>query len=258
MPKGSSTVEKALGLLDFFTERRPNIGLSEFARLSGYNKATTLRFLNSLEAKGFVEQDAETRIYHLGSAFLRFSRVRESSYPLSEAVKEILRDLGSKTGETAHASVIAGDALANIGQVESKRSNRVILEPGEALPFHATASGIVYLAFATPDIVERALSQALHVLTEHTPSDVREIEEKIRLARANGYCRVSGTYEENVVGYAAPYFGPSGNVCGAIAVAVPEVRATDALEATIIPDVRAAARRLTASRGGFYPQDFPE
>ncbi len=39
------TVDKALGLLDYFSEQRSSIGLSEFARLAGYNKATTRRFL---------------------------------------------------------------------------------------------------------------------------------------------------------------------------------------------------------------------
>jgi len=161
MANTSSTVDKALTLLGFFTERRSAAGLSELARLSGFNKATTLRFLNSLEAKGFVEQDAATRAYHLGPAFLRFAQVRESSFPFARAVRDILHGLVEKTGETAHVSALSGGVLANIDRVESKRSNRVVLDPGEVLPFHATASGIVYLAFADPDVTGAALKAPL-------------------------------------------------------------------------------------------------
>ena len=258
MTAGPSTVLKALALLDFFNERRPSIGLSEFSKLSGYNKATTLRFLMALESKGFVEQDEETRMYNLGPSFLRFSQLREASFPLTDAVKIVLRDLNAATGETAHASVIAGEWLANIGVIESQKANRVIVEPGEALPFHATASGLVYLSFAAPDIVEAALARELKTHTPDTITDPSEVAEKLEKIRETGVAYSPGSYEEDVLGIAAPYFGPSGKVCGAVATALPSVRATDERTRSIEEHVKTAARRLTALRGGIYPHGFPE
>jgi IclR family acetate operon transcriptional repressor len=258
MAPGSSTVDKALTLLSFFSEQRPFVGLSELSRLSGFNKATTLRLLASLEAKGFVEQSPETKEYHLGPAVLRYAQVREASFPLKNAVQSILEQLVERTGETAHASVIAGDSLANIGQVESRRSNRVIIDPGEALPFHATASGIAFLAFAKPEIVEAAVARGLTAHTAYTITDPEKLRERIRQARADGFARSSESYEEEVVGFAAPHFGPSGEVSGAVAVALPKARATAEAELTVVAEIRDAARRLTASRGGFHPANYPE
>ena len=40
------TVTKALSLLTFFTQTRPEIGLSDLTLLSGMNKATTHRLLS--------------------------------------------------------------------------------------------------------------------------------------------------------------------------------------------------------------------
>lgn len=258
MANTSSTVDKALFLLGFFTERRNSIGLSELARLSGFNKATTLRFLNSLEAQGFVEQDEATRAYHLGSAFLRFAQVRDSSFPLARAVQEILRDLVEHTGETAHASAISGGVLANIDRVESKRSNRVVLDPGEVLPFHATASGIVYLAFADPAFRDDMLAAPLTAHTGKTITDPAAIRARVDQARARGYGWAGETYEDEVVGLAVPYFGPSGKVCGAVAVALPKARATDTAQQLILSELRAAAARLSAARGGALPDGFPD
>ena len=62
------TIDKALSLLDFFSEQKATIGLSEFARLSGYNKATARRFLVALEKHAFVEQDVTTRAYRQAGA----------------------------------------------------------------------------------------------------------------------------------------------------------------------------------------------
>jgi len=255
---GPSTVYKALTLLDFFSARRPTIGLSEFAKLSGYNKATTLRFLSGLESKGFVEQDEETRMYKLGPAFLRFSQLREASFPLAEAVKIVLRDLNAATDETALASVISGDCLASIGLVESQRANRVIIEPGISLPFHATASGLAYLAFAGPDLVEATLQHDLEVHATNTITQADILAKNLDTIRATGVALVEGSFDEGVLGIAAPYFGPSGKVCGSVASALPAVRGTADHIALNERFVKKAAQKLTDLRGGFYPDDFPE
>lgn len=258
MTAGPSTVHKALTLLDFFSIRRPTIGLSEFAKLSGYNKATTLRFLSALEAKGFVEQDKRTRIYKLGPAFLRFSQLREASFPLSEAVNTVLRDLNAATEETALASVISGECLANIGVIESQKRNRVIIEPGISLPFHATASGLAYLAFATPDIVSATLDSPLQTHAGKTITGAAALTEILDEIRATGIAYTDGSFEEDVMGIAAPYFGPSGKVCGSVASALPAVRGTPENTTLIELHVKAAAQKLTELRGGYYPEGFPD
>lgn len=257
MSEGPSTVHKALALLDFFNERRPTIGLSEFAKLSGYNKATALRFLAALEAKGFVEQDEETRVYKLGSAFLRFSQLREASFPLAEAVRIVLRDLNAATDETALASVIAGETLASIGIIESKRMNRVIIEPGASVPFHATASGFAYLAFASEDIVNAALKRDLKAVAGKTLIDPVAISEKLVTVRELGIAYSDSSIEDEVLGIAAPYFGASRKVCGAVAIGLPAVRATKKHTEMIELHVKRAARQLTALRGGAFPDSFP-
>ena len=55
-----TTVDKALSLLEYFSDLRPEIGLSEFARLSGFDKSAALRMLGALVRAGFVEQDAHS------------------------------------------------------------------------------------------------------------------------------------------------------------------------------------------------------
>ena len=71
------TITKALELLNLFSRTKPEIGLMEFARLSGRDKATVHRHLTELEENGFVEQHPQTRAYRLGPAILRLTAVRE-------------------------------------------------------------------------------------------------------------------------------------------------------------------------------------
>ncbi len=243
------TIDKALGLLNHFSEERSAIGLSEIARLSGFDKATARRSLLALIKHGFIEQDVASRAYRLGPGLLRLARVREAVSPGESVVQPILENLVSAFGETAHFSLYAGVSLGTIGLVESNRSNRVMLERGEAIPLHATASGIAYLAFARPAIVDAALKKSLHSYTEDTTTDPHKIRQLLKSTEKKGVAVVKGAYEEGVCGIASPVFASDGYASGAVAVAAPVVRAQRKVIASMQPELRRAATEITLAMG---------
>ncbi|MEC8274872.1 MAG: helix-turn-helix domain-containing protein, partial [Pseudomonadota bacterium] len=97
-----TTVDKALSLLEYFSDLRPEIGLSVFARLSGFDKSAALRMLGALVRAGFVEQDAHSRKYRLGRSFLRFARMREEAFPMTQVLRPFAERIAVQTGETCH------------------------------------------------------------------------------------------------------------------------------------------------------------
>ena len=247
--RAMQTVDKALGLLGFFSEGRPAIGLSEIARLSGFNKATTRRLLVALEKHGFVEQEDKTRAYRLGPGLLRLARVREAVSPVQEVIRPIMDDLVSRIGETAHFSMYAGGSLATIGLVESTKSNRVMLERGEVIPLHATASGMAFMAFARPEIVEKALTSKLTGHTSSTITDANELRERLSSVAKAGVAVANSSYEDGVCGIAAPVLGQDGFSRGAIAIAAPASRAKREVIAEIQPEVKRAATEIASAMG---------
>lgn len=244
------TIDKALGLLNLFSEERPAIGLSEIARISGFNKATTRRFLLALGKHGFVDQDASSRAYRLGPGLLRLARVRESVSPVESVVQPILEELASMLGETAHFSLYSGGALATIGLVESPKSNRVMLEMGEALPLHATASGLAYLAFATPAIVKAALRKPLPMFTQHTMTRANDVLKALTSVARTGVASIKSAYEDGVCGIASPVFDGEGVAIGAVAVAAPVSRAPRKVITEMQAEIRNAATKITLALGG--------
>lgn len=243
------TVDKALELLNYFSERNPEIGLSEIARRSGYDKATTRRLLVSMERQGVVEQDPGSRKYRLGAALIRLARVREATHPLESVVTGVLERIVERTGETAHFSLLAGSALATVGMKESPRANRVSLEYGERLPLHATASGLAFLAFAPDAQVNRVLGRDLRAHTERTITDPQALREMIKTVRHSGIAISDQGYEADVFGMAAPVFDGSGFAKGAVAVATPKSRITEDVEAINREALRDAAIELTRALG---------
>jgi len=252
----SSTVAKALSLLEHFSEIEPELGLSELARRSGIDKSAVHRMMGVMAEAGLVEQQADTRLYRIGAGVLRLARVRETAFPVAEIAQSVLSDLTEQTGETAHASLISGLSLGNIATSESKKGTRVSLIAGEVLPLHSTASGLATLAFGDPKLLERVLARPLEAKTSATLTDKEDLLEKLATVQAQGFSESDGTNEDDVHGIAAPIFDRGGQACGSVSVSTPSHRMSDEMRGLIAASVLRAARTLTDAIGGRAPQTY--
>jgi DNA-binding IclR family transcriptional regulator len=252
------TVSKALELLDLFSRARPRLGLTEAARMSGLNKATCYRLMTELGDFGLVEQVGPAREYRLGPAILRLAALREAHVPTREAALPLLQGLANRLGETTHASLLIGGELRAIAYAYSAtHAMTVMMEDADVLPFHATSSGLAVLAFLPPQAREEILSRPLARLTARTETDVAALRDRIARVRAEGIAESKGGFEAEVDSLAVPLFDAFGQVCGALAVAVPAARMTDDLRGRIAAALGEAGPELTALWGG-RPQDAAE
>ncbi|MDX5383706.1 MAG: IclR family transcriptional regulator [Rhodobacterales bacterium] len=251
------TVVKALSLLDHFSRTRPEIGLSDMARLAGLNKATTYRLLSELQQGGFVEQTGSGREYRLGPAVLRLAALREAAVPLRDMAARALQSLSDATDETAHLSLLQGDRLSMLSYAYSPRhGTRVTMEDAQVLAFHATSSGLAVLAFSPPEMIDRILSAPLDKRTEDTLTDPAAIRAVLAGVRRTGIAESVGGFEKDVHSHAVPLFDAHSRVIGAMAVAAPVARMTPALTALIRRELWQNATGLTRALGGFPPDGF--
>lgn len=248
------TVDKALSMLRLFSVQTPELGLSELARLSNHDKATTLRCLTALERHGFVEQDTDSRKYRLGLAPINLARIREESFPVQDVLRRYLDWLSAETGETAHASLLTGGTLVTAMISEPDRALRVNVDPSGALPLHATASGIAILAFM-PDTqrAEMLADIAFESYTATTPKDTATLTGLLEATRRSGLARADQSYEDEVIGTAVPIFGPAGKPIGSVAVAAVSLRMTAELEHRIETALRTAGAAIARELGGSRP-----
>lgn len=245
------TVDKAMKLLGFFTLSAPEIGLSELARLAGFDKAATRRFLVALAKHGFIEQNPNDRKYRLGPAFLRFSRIREANMPLSSIIQPALDHLAAATGETAHAALFRDATLSTIAVAEPQRATRVSVDPSQSLPLHATASGLCCLAFMDDRLAKDLLRNiALERHTSRTLVRIADLTKQLETIRRRGFARAERTFEDEVIGTAVPIFGGAGKPLGTLAVAAMASRFTKEADNLIVRSLLEAAVEATDALGG--------
>ncbi len=252
------TITKALELLEFFSRKRPEIGLSEMVRLAGRDKATVHRHLVELEENGFLEQNHATRAYSLGPAILRLTAIREATHPIRTVFRPIVEHLARQTGELCHTSLLQGSVLSPVFHSDPlEHGTQVIFDEGEILPLHATSSGIAVLAYSSERFVDAALGQPLRAFTDKTCTDASQVRTLMDAARHEGLCRMDQTFDREVCSIGGPIFGSEARPIGAIAVAVPAVRATPEKMADVRSALCRAVHQATTSIGGVLPHDYP-
>lgn len=252
------TTSKALSLLNFFSRATPQVGLSDLARLSAMNKATVHRLLGELAAHGFVEQVGSGREYRLGPAFLRLAALREKNVPMRDVAMTQLTDLSDATGETSHMSLLNGDVLSNLAYAyASRHGTMVMMEDAEVLELHSTGSGLAVLAHSPKSFIDEVLAQPLVARTPQTLTDPDAIRALLPNIREAGMAISIGGFEEDVISHAAPIFDARSTCIGAMAVAAPVSRMTEALQAVIQNQLMARARQTTRILGGFPLDTFP-
>lgn len=243
------TVDKAVELLGYFSERQPEFGLSDLARTAGFDKASTRRLLLALIKHDYIEQNPLSKAYRLGAGVLRLARVRETSTPIEAITTPLLEKLVEITGESAHFSSLSGGRISTIGMAESPKSNRINFVLGEEGPIHATASGIVCLAFSDATYVDTVLKGKLQAYTQNTITSKKEFRAMLQKVREHGHHVNREQYEQDVCSIAAPVFDQTGKPIGAFAVAVPSSRFAAAAREKIVSAVSDAAAKTSQALG---------
>ncbi len=252
-----SSASKTLELLDYFSEVRPEIGLSQLCRLAGRDKATTYRHLQALEETGFVEQNPVSKRYRLGPALLQLAQTRETTVPRKAGADGALRDLANATGETSHVSVLSGKALYTLMAFESpKHSIRVIIDI-QTFPLHATASGLCALAFGPTDLFETAAAN-LTSFTPNTITTVDDLHKAMERTRSSGFGQTHGSLETDVYSLSAPLFDQTGYFAGAVSTASVAARVTPELERAVKASLITASREITHNWGGIVPANVEQ
>lgn len=247
-----STISRAVELMDHFTQKSPEIGLSEMCRLSGRDKATCYRHLVALESVGLLEQNPANRKYRIGTAVLRWAVQREAAMPRRQILQSVLPQLAEATGETAHCSILERGQLWALMHHESNRHSTRVVMGNQTLPFHATASGMAVLAFSDPAFVT-AQTRALPQFTAETVTDPVVIAASLTQIRQHGIAASAEGFEAGVHSLAAPVFDDSGAVAGAVAIAAVAARMTPMLQTQARAELIRAAQTITASWGGTLP-----
>ena len=221
----SQSLERGLAILSSFKSARPLLGVSELAREMGLSRSTAHRYVATLAALGYLDQDQLTRRYRLGPRVLDLGFSAINSMELRELSLPHLQRLSDETGHTANMAILDGAHIVYVERVRSsgqgQREIDLNLHVGSRLPAYCTSMGKVLLAYLSDEERDAALDGV--ELAQRGPNTLTKrsalVSELAHVRRA-GLAVNNEELSFGLRSIAAPVRKQSGEVAAAINLAV--------------------------------------
>jgi IclR family acetate operon transcriptional repressor len=259
---GSSTgqvqsLTRGLSILEALAKSDSGRTLTDVAQRVGLPPSTTHRLLSTLEKLGYVFQAGDLGLWYVGlqaftvgAGFLTSRDWVAQSHPY-------MRRLMEQAGETANLAILDGVEAVFIDQVQCHETMRTIVRLGSRVPLHASGVGKAIFATLADEQIDAIFKvKGLPRITDNTITSPETMWASLRVIRQRGF---SFDDEEHLVGtrcVASPIYDEHAESLGAISVAGPVSRLSDARIRQLGPVVAHVAEEITRKLGGRWPHPY--
>jgi IclR family pca regulon transcriptional regulator len=251
----SQSLERGLAILSSFRSGRPLLGVSELSRELGLSRSTTHRYIATLSALGYLQQDAPTKKYRLGPRVLDLGFSAINSMELREVAAPHLRRLSDETGYTVNMAILDGLDIVYVERCRSSRAGQreidLNLHVGSRLPAYCTSMGKVLLAFL-PEAARGNVLRELELVRRgpNTLTSKSALAAELKRVREQGFALNNEELAYGLRSIAAPVLDASGEAAAAINLAVhSSMVSIEDLVARLSPALRRAADAVSAHLG---------
>lgn len=208
------------------------------------------RLLQTLQLKGFVRQNPETRRYALSLQGIELASIILDSMDLRRQALPEMEELARVADSKANLAVRDGAGLIYVARVESPRVPRIFFHLGKRASLHATGLGKALTAHLPEEELAALFRQmAFEQLTPGTITDPETLRQQLHETRARGYALDLGEYLEDVNCLAVPIFDKKQHVVAAISVSGPSAFMTPQRLEELREAVVRAGRVISAKLG---------
>ncbi len=218
----SKTLEKGLTILGLFDRDHQNRGLSEMARLTGINKTSTYRLVNTLVKLGYLRKSTNNKALRLGPRAFVLGHHFFHGFDIFQSVKPIIDKTFLEQKISIDSALLHGRTLISLYRREMPNLIYFRL-PLIMDELYARAMGKAVLSKLDPDEVSNIIEEIqLKKLTPKTLLDKEEILKNIELTRNRGYSINNEEYVEGLICLGAPLMNFRNNtVVGAVSLDFP-------------------------------------
>jgi DNA-binding IclR family transcriptional regulator len=237
----STTVLKALGLLEALATTQRGRSLAELALELQLPKPTAHRLLKTLSLAGYVAK-GEPGCYCAGPALDRLT-VRGADDILRDLALPALEKLHKATRETVNLGVLRHGYVVYLEVLESPQPLRRVVTANSTDPFYCTALGRAIAAEASPAEIDHLLAGGpFRKRTPHTVVDPPLLRGILQETHRLGYSIEIDQTDLGVTCLAAPIL--DNGVKAAISLSIPSPRADDKSLAKILKLVQQTAAKI--------------
>jgi len=183
----SKTIEKGLLILSLFDRDHSKRSLSEISRITGINKTSVFRFINTLIELGYLRKNSSSRLIRLGPKSFVMGQNFFHGYDLLQGVKPIIDKTSIQHNVSIDSALLFGHSLIFLYRREHPNliySRLPILMDN----LHARALGKAVLAnLESKELTAFLKSLRLTKLTPKTITKKKDLLNDLNATRDRGY-----------------------------------------------------------------------
>ena len=245
----NQSVSKLMQLLRYLAESRVLLRLQDIATAINTPQATTLRYLNSLIADGYVFQDKISSRYALTWKICDLGEQTHIHMNLRIISNDVINELTSQTN--------LGICLVIEQDLECVYLDCIydpqfpLMRIGKRTPMHASGSGKVFLSsYSEAEIDQLIAKRGLMALTNRTITSKEELLKNLELVRKMGYAIDDEECEIGLRCVAVPIYSYRDKPAAAISIFGPVDQISDScINETILPLLRNATSEISFRLG---------
>ncbi len=213
-------VDRALGVLDLFIEKGDSLTLKEISEYSNQPMPTVLRLLRTLQNRGYVYVDEDTKKYSLGYHIYMLGIHVKQIEEIHRLCIPFMEKLMNKIGLVCHVAILNGDKVIIIEKLFPENKPRYELQSrvGLTVPVHCTSVGKVLISEMSDDRIKSLYADKLDRFTDNTITDIDELITVIHRVRQQGFASTHNEHESFVRCVAYPVFNSQQKIVCAISV----------------------------------------
>ncbi|MCP4423776.1 MAG: IclR family transcriptional regulator [Chloroflexi bacterium] len=219
------TLARGLRVFTVFTPERPEASLKDISEILDVDPSTASRFAYTLETLGYLERDAESKLYRVSSKTYALTVSLSGPRNLRKVSLPFMEDLRDTTGETAVLGVRDATEMVIIEVVETQHALAPRGWVGGRVPVYCSALGKAMLAHLPNKIVSRLLDViAYNPYTSHTITNRMDFLADLEKTQTRGWSLNQEEFTRGITSIGAPIFSGDHGVSGAICVDIPTIR----------------------------------
>ncbi|EGO62068.1 IclR family transcriptional regulator [Acetonema longum] len=245
-----ASVDRALELLLILGRNPQAMGVTELGKLLNVQKSTVHSLLQTLLAKGFVQQNEAGR-YMLGLRLMHLGTLCSERIDIKMIARPLMIELAQQTQEIAMLAILSREELIIIEKVEPQRPFFIIPKFDFSITLHSTAMGKLLLANADESVQARVLERGIAQYTAYTITDRHVLEQELTKVRCQGFAMGCNETIEGITCIAVPVYNAGGEVTAALSVSSASSTMNEQKRKSILQILREKARSISEGQG--YP-----
>ena len=238
-------------------EAPTSFGVVEIARTLGRDKSQVSRLLRLLADAGFVEREAGTLRYRIGTRLFSLG-VRSVGRRLRDEADALVEREAALLGERVEVCVRSGGSAMTVSTAAPESELRAVGWVGRTVPLSCTAGGRALLFdLDTPAVARLMVPEGLAQNGPGAPRSLDDLVVRIGEDRARGWSLARHEMDRGLESVGAPVRDAAGAIVAAVTVSGPDSRIDPVLAEVSTGALRAAGDLSAALGWGSGPQSPP-